>query len=47
MSVHRQGNAIFATITWMIKLYLTVLLLVVAAGLLSLSCKDFDVLGEN
>lgn len=48
MSAYRQGNAIFAMITWMIKLwvYLTVLL-VVASGLLSLSYKDFDALGEN
>lgn len=36
-------------ITWMIKLweYLTVLLLVVAPGLLSLSYKDFDALGKK
>lgn len=49
MSLYREGNTIFAVITWMIKLqvYLTVLLLVVAPGLLSLSYKDFDALGKN
>lgn len=50
MSVYREGNVTFALVSWMIRLQvdlLRVLVLVVIPGVVSLSYQDFDGLGEN